>query len=156
MVRYGIREARKEIPSACMISIVGGVLSLAVMVGVRWWLPASAEVLTCWRMLAIMLACSSFVWLGHLPAILPSNVHITEKGVFFQCGSSVGRVDCEQLRSISFEDRNGLHLLVVRGVSKQGREFERTALASPRYSDEEVAKFLFEAGLSHVWHGSVK
>ena len=152
-VRYRIREANKSMPSARKISILGGVLSLGAMLCVRWTLPESGEVLTLGRMLLIALLCSSYAWFAHFMALFPQCVHLSEKGVFLQCGNSGSLIRREQICSISFEDRHGLHLLVMRCGSKHGKEFERTAVASTKVPDSEVEKFLFDVGLAHLWKG---
>ena len=54
------------------------------------------------------------------------------------------------LKSISFIDRDGFHLFVVRGQNKRGKEFERTAVVSPKVPDEEVKKFLFDVGQAYL------
>ena len=150
IIRRRIREVSESMPSVGKISVWGGLLSLGVMIGVRWFLPEGASELTWGRMCAVVFVCSAFPWLGYLFALFPYNVHITEKGIFLQCGNACVPLPREQIRSISFEDRDGLHLLVIHCVSKQGKEFERTALTSPKYSDAEVMKFLFDAGMAHL------
>lgn len=152
-VRRHIREAGKSIPSCRAIAIGSGVISLCAMLGVRWYLPESGEVLTVECMFRVTLFCSSYPLLPFLIAFFPQSVYLSEKGIYVQYGSGGSFLPREQIRSISFEDRDGLHLLVIRCVTKRGKAFERTVLASPKYSDQVVAQFLFSVGMSHVWSG---
>jgi len=50
-------------------------------------------------------------------------VHISEKGVFFHVGNGGSFVKRDLIRSISFEDRDGLHLFVLRGQPKRDKEW---------------------------------
>jgi len=149
-----MREVSKELPSARAIAVWSGVISFAAMVGVRWYLPGSEEVLTWGRIAAATVVCSAYVWYPYLSAIFPTAVHIREKGVFFQTGSSGGLIPRERIRSIAFEDRDGLHLFVVRAATKKGKDYERAALTSPEVSDADIVKFLFDAGLADLYSGA--
>jgi len=149
--RRQMREAAKAMPSARKIAAWSGVLSFAAMVGVRHFFPGSEEVLTWGRMAFVALACSLYAWFSHFVALFPTTVHISEKGVFFQVGNGGGLVKRDSIRSISFEDREGLHLFVVRGKTTRGKDFERTAVASAKIPDTEVEKFLFDADLAHLY-----
>ena len=60
------------------------------------------------------------------------------------------------IRSISFENRDGFHLLVLRCVTKRGKSFERTVVASAKYSDDDVAKFLFDIGMANLWNAGIE
>lgn len=151
MVRRRLGEVSQSMPSAIKIAIVGGALSLGVLLFVRWHLPETESVLTGWKIASAVLACLLFPFLSYLGALFPYCVHVNKKGICFQCGNSATFVNREQLRSVSFEDRDGLHLLVVRGETKSGRLFAHVALASSKISDSEVAMVLLAVGLAHVW-----
>lgn len=76
--------------------------------------------------------------------------------LFIQCGNGGSFLPRELIRSISFEDRDGFHLLVLRCVTKRGKSFERTVVASTKYSDDDVAKFLFDIGMVHLWNAGIE
>ena len=156
LLRHRVREANLAMPSIRAISIGGGVIAFCTMLGVRWCLPESCVVLT-WEVVAIVtICCSLYGLVPYLIAVCPRGVHLSEKGVFSQCGSGGSFLPRELIRSISFEDRDGFHLLVLRCVTKRGKSFERTVVASTKYSDDDVAKFLFDIGMAHLWNAGIE
>ena len=151
-----VREANLAMPSIRAISIGGVIVAFCSMLGVRWYLPESCQVLTWGVVTAVTICCSLYGLIPFLIAICPRGVRLSEKGVFIQCGNSGSFFPREMIRSISFEDRDGFHLLVLRCVTKRGRVFERTVVASTKYSDDDVARFLFDVGMSHLWNANAE
>ena len=147
-----IRQYYKELPSLWRIGVYC-LMGFGVFAVVRIICPEAQESLT-WGRIVITSAASFLVFGVILPClhVLPYIFHVTEKGVFFQFGNSVSRIDVRNIRSLSFETRGGRRYFVVKAMDKKGQPYERIALMAKKgVTEEEVRRFLYDANLAHLY-----
>ena len=131
--------------------IVFGVLAVARII-----YPEAQEQLT-WRRIVFISTMIFAIYSVLLPALylLPYIFHVTEKGVFFQFGNSVSRIEVKDIISLSFETRDGRRFFVVKARNKKGMPYERLALLpTKKITEEDVKRFLYDVNLSHLYMAS--
>ena len=84
--------------------------------------------------------------------VFPHGIQVTEKGVFFQSGNTVSRIDVKDIISLSFETRDGRRYFVVKARDKKGLPRERLALMAKKgVTEEDVRRFLYDVNLAHLY-----
>lgn len=149
LVKARFKELQHDLSGIWRIVFWGAMVSEFVLQATRYFIIEDAD----WSKVAFIsvpMCICSFPLLMYLGCLFPLCIHLYEKGIMFQMGSGGSFFKYEQLKSISFIDRDGFHLFVVRGQNKRGKEFERTAVVSPKVPDEEVKKFLFDVGQAYL------
>ena len=150
LVKARHKSNRCDLAGVWRVSIIGAPIVLAILVAVRYLVPGTDDVLT-WEFVSVAFLSALFLWaiVAYL-ACLPTRIHLTEKGIIFH--TALFKYD--ELTSISIEDRDGFHLLVVRRKNRKGKEIERTAVTSPKVPDEDVFRFLADIGQAHLCHSA--
>ena len=143
---------RRVVSGIVGVTLWGSVLAVVVCGIVRVFLPEASEELR-WGRIVILAGAIPLLFLA-VPFVLcclPTQVHLTDKGVMFQFDSSGSFFKYEQIESLSFVEEEGRRLFEVRAKSKKGDLIVRTAIASPNVRDEDVSKFLADIGQLHLW-----
>ena len=84
--------------------------------------------------------------------MFPHGIQVTEKGVFFQSGNTVSRIDVKDIISLSFETRDGRRYFVIKASDKKGLPRERLALMAKKdVTEEDVRRFLYDVNLAHLY-----
>ena len=147
-----IRQIYKGLPPLWRIGVYC-LIGFGVFVATRIIYPETQESLTWGRI--IITSATAFLALGVIfPClhVLPYIFHITEKGVFFQFGNSVSRIDVKDIISLSFETRDGRRYFVVKARDKKGLPRERLALMAKKdVTEEDVRRFLYDVNLAHLY-----
>ena len=93
-----------------------------------------------------------FLCLPCLIYVFPYCIHVMEKCVVFQQGSSGRRIDAKNIISLSFETRDGRRYFVVKARNKKGLPCEHLALmAKKKVTEEDVKRFLYDVNLAHLY-----
>ena len=147
-----IRQCYKELPPLWRMGVysltVFGVLAVAKII-----YPEAQEQLT-WRRIVFISTMIFAIYSVLLPALylLPYIFYVTEKGVFFQFGNSVSRIEVKDIISLSFETRDGRRFFVVKARNKKGMPYERLALLpTKKITEEDLKRFLYNVDLAHLY-----
>ena len=96
-----------------------------------------------------------FLCLPCLIYVFPYCIHVMEKCVVFQQGSTGRRIDVKNIISLSFETRDGRRYFVVKARNKKGLPCEHLALmAKKKITEEDVRRFLYDVNLAHLYVAS--
>ena len=127
-----IRQCYKELPPLWRMGVYS-LIVLGVLVVARINYPEAQEQLT-WGRIVFTSTMIFAVYSVLLPALylLPCIFHVTEKGVFFQSGNMVSRIDVKDIISLSFETRDGRRYFVVKARDKKGLPRERLAFMTKK------------------------
>ena len=151
LIRRRMAEMRGVVRSILPVTLWGmvGILVVVAVLYIAW--PELAEEVPWQNVLRRTLVIPALL-LGQpfLLCVFPQSVHLVEKGISFQMGSSCSFFRYDQIVSISFSDALGFHQFVVKVRNKKGNIVERTADASPKVSDQDIVKFLADIGYSHL------
>ena len=151
-------EIRREMPPAWRMLLYCAVLPAIVLGGAYLYIQHVAldeQVLELMRrnLFVLPLGCVLlFTVMPYLYALCPLGVVIRDKNICFVRGNSASYIKVEQIRALCFRTIDGRRYFAVSATTPKGKPFERMIeMPAKKVTEPDVVRFLYDAGLSHLY-----
>ena len=152
------KEIRAEFPPMWRMFLYCAVLPVIVLLVafsfVRHIAPEEPILERVNQLLILTPVCASLLFCGcpYLYALCPMHVIIRRSAICFARANDVSVIKAEHITALYFRDIGGRRHFVVQAKTARGKLFERTIeMPTRKVTEQDVFKFLCEAGLVHLY-----
>lgn len=157
-VKCCAKEIRSALPPVWRMLLYSAALPVIVLLVafgyIRHVAPDEPMLERANQLLILMPAGISLLVCGlpYLYALCPMHVIIRRSSICFARANSASVIKVELITAIFFRDIDGRRHFVVRAKTPKGKPFKRTIeMPTQKVAEQEVFKFLCEAGLAHLY-----
>ena len=157
-VRSCAAEIRREMPSAWRMFLYCAVWPFVVLVATLMYIQHVApyeQVLSRlrWALAVVpIVGVVQFIGLPYLYALCSLCVIIRSHSICFIRGNSASHIKTEHISALCFRTIDGRRYFVVSGTTPNGKPLERKIeMPAKKVTEQDVVKFLYDAGLSHLY-----
>ena len=157
-VRRCAAEIRREFPPLWKMLLYCAVLPVVVLGGVFLYcqhVGLDGQVLEQTRRNLFILppgCVLMFMVMPYLYALCPLGVVIRGSNICFVRGNSASCIKVELISSLRFRTIDGRRFFVVSAKTPKGKPFERKIeMPAKKVTEQDVVRFLHDAGLSHLY-----